>query len=108
VWDYALERYVIPVSPNTLYAYLTVIVYGLRGLQIEQKTKEILNHFRQLQIEFEKLHKDWGTLGSHLKHAGQKYEDLDRLMTKYSDRLNLEVIPPADALPASNQAVNIE
>ena len=92
VWDYALERRVIPVSPNTLYAYLTVIVYGLRGLQIEQKTREILQYLQQLENEFYKLHKDWGILGVHLKNTRQRYEDLDSAMTRFGDRLNLETV----------------
>lgn len=92
VWDYALERRVIPVSPNTLYAYLTVIVYGLRGLQIEQKTKEILQHLQQLEGEFYKLHKDWETLGLHLKNTRLKYEDLDSALTRFGDRLNIEAV----------------
>src|SRR5262245_43856921 len=32
---YALSRRVVPVSPNSLYAYLQVVVLGLRGLRIE-------------------------------------------------------------------------
>lgn len=101
VWDYALERRVIPVSPNTLYAYVTVIVYGLRGLQIEQRTKEILNHLQQLQIEFDKLYRDWGTLGSHLKNARLKYEDLDSAMIRFGERANVDKLAdlPGDGLP---------
>ena len=45
----------IPVSPNTMYAYLSVIVYGLRGLEIEEKARQILDYFLQLQREFKRL-----------------------------------------------------
>jgi DNA recombination protein RmuC len=101
VWSYALEKHVIPVSPNTLYAYLTVIVYGLRGLQIEQKTKEILDYLLQLQVEFGKLQREWATLGTHLTNAKAKYEGLDRPMLEFGDRLSVETITGlGDSLPA--------
>jgi len=41
VHGYATERRVVPVSPNSLYAYLRVIALGLRGMQIEQSARQI-------------------------------------------------------------------
>ncbi|MHC4257882.1 MAG: DNA recombination protein RmuC, partial [Planctomycetota bacterium] len=37
ILDYALEKKIIPISPNLLYAYLMTIVMGLHGLQIEKE-----------------------------------------------------------------------
>jgi len=45
---YALERRVIPVSPNCFYAYLQVIVLGLRGLDIEASARAIQDNLGRL------------------------------------------------------------
>ena len=74
---------VVPVSPNTLYAYLAVILMGLRGLQVEENARAILSRLSGLQTEliaFQDLH---SKLGTHLKNAAQSHQDaagrLDRL-----------------------------
>src|SRR5437588_4843799 len=42
LFSYALERRVIPVSPNSFYAYIQTILLGLRGMKVEESAVEIL------------------------------------------------------------------
>ena len=46
-----VER-VFPVSPTTFSAYLQVIVFGLRGLQVEKHAQEVMASITQLQKDF--------------------------------------------------------
>jgi len=74
VLGYALERKVIPVSPHTLYAYLLVILYGLKGLQVEARAREILGELGGLQQQFAKVDEALELLGTHLGRAQQQHE----------------------------------
>ena len=77
------EMRVVPVSPNTLYAYLAVILMGLRGLQVEENARAILGRLSGLQTEVRAFQEVYSKLGTHLKNATQSYQEaagrLDRL-----------------------------
>jgi phosphoribosylaminoimidazole-succinocarboxamide synthase len=72
---YALSRRVVPVSPNSFYAYLQVILLGLRGLRIEQNAREILGVLGRLQVDAGKLREHFDTLGRHITNAKNKYDE---------------------------------
>ncbi len=59
----ALEKRVIPVSPNSFYAYLQAICLGLKGLQIEKEAQEIMRYLGRLQGDFGRFREDFSTLG---------------------------------------------
>ncbi len=86
---YALDRRVVPVSPNSLYAYLQVILLGLRGLRIEQNAREILAVLGRLQTDAARLREHFDTLGRHITNAKNKYDEtttsLARLEGKIED-----------------------
>lgn len=86
--SYCLNKKVIPVSPNTFYAYLQVICLGLKGLKIEENAKEILKNLGMLSNEINKFKDDFGLLGTHLLNAHRKYEDSQKKLERFSDRLN--------------------
>ena len=87
LYSYALEKHVVPVSPNSFYAYLRVIALGLRGLQIEKSAKAIIDNLDRLQGEVGKVRDAFEVLGSHLDNARKKYEDADKRLTHFEDRL---------------------
>jgi DNA recombination protein RmuC len=86
---YAVSRRVIPVSPNSLYAYLQAIVFGLRGLQIEKRAEEILSHLNRLQGDFSKFRDDFDTVGTHLKNAHNKYDDALKRLGQLEGKLEI-------------------
>jgi DNA recombination protein RmuC len=86
---YALKRKVIPVSPNSFYAYLQVIIMGLRGLQIEQKARDIYQSLARLQGDLVRFRNDFQALGTHLVNAKARYDEGEKRLLKFSGRLDL-------------------
>ena len=112
---YALGRKVIPVSPNTFYAYLAAILHGLRGLEVEKQAKEILESLGGLRQQFARFEEAYRLVGKHLDHAARQYAETDRQFERIQDRLEAITgvtgggsqlaggseapLPPADASP---------
>jgi DNA recombination protein RmuC len=84
---YFTAKKVIPVSPNTFYAYLQVICLGLKGLKIEENTKAVLKGLGALAVELNKFREDFEVLGRHISAAGSRYEDAEKRLVRFSDRL---------------------
>lgn len=76
--EYCREQNVIPVSPNTLYAHLQVILMGLQGMQIEENAKRLLASLSGMQKQMENFADVFEKLGSHLKNAQQSYSEADK------------------------------
>ncbi len=87
ILHYCLERKVIPVSPNLLYAYLMTVAMGLHGLQIEQQAAEIRQNLGRLNSSFAEFLNTWDVLGTHLRNAWAKYDDGQKRL----DRLGLQL-----------------
>src|SRR5437667_6361473 len=73
------DKKVIAVSPNTLYAHLCVIAMALRGMQMEENAKRLLESLSGLEKQMEKFADTFATLGTHLKNAQQSYSESDKL-----------------------------
>ncbi|OGK80106.1 MAG: hypothetical protein A2X50_07325 [Candidatus Rokubacteria bacterium GWF2_70_14] len=84
---YALARRVIPVSPNSLYAYLQVIVLGLRGLRIEANAREIQNDLIRLGGDLERVREHMQKLGGHLGNAQKQYTDAERDLARFEAKI---------------------
>jgi DNA recombination protein RmuC len=97
---YAMGRHVIPVSPNSLYAYLQVIVLGLRGLQIEKDAREIQGRLGRLRGDLDKFRDLWDVVGKHLTNARNKYDEASAALDRVEAKLEgIEAARDQPALP---------
>lgn len=101
--DYLGTRRVIPVSPNSFYAYMRTILFGLQGFQIEKRAKEIMGQLEKLARAHGRFEKEFDVLGSHIGNAYKKFEDAERYLGKVGDQLEhtrigeyMSALPPDD------------
>ncbi|HET7319732.1 MAG TPA: DNA recombination protein RmuC [Nitrospirota bacterium] len=85
--NYSFQKRVIPVSPNSFYAYLQTILLGLKGMHVEEQAQEILRNLARLSGDFERFRSDFELLGKHLTNTKTRYDDADKRLAKFGDRL---------------------
>ncbi|MBU0703761.1 MAG: DNA recombination protein RmuC [Chloroflexi bacterium] len=102
LFEYALEQHVIPVSPNSFFAYLNVIVFGLRGLDIEEKAHLLMGQLSRLKKDFGDVHGAYDTLGKHITNAQSKYNEVDVKLGRFGEKLT--DVATGGALPSGGGA----
>jgi DNA recombination protein RmuC len=85
---YCRSQKIVAVSPNTLYAHLSVIAMGLRGMQIEENAKRLGASLDGLRKHLENFTEPFGKLGTHLKNAQQCYNEADKRFEKASNTMD--------------------
>lgn len=86
--DYAVERRVVPVSPRLLYAYLSTVSMGLRGLELQQSAQEIQEKLADLGRLWDRVEEPFGKIRTHLANTQKQYEEASRALTRFADRLS--------------------
>lgn len=67
--NYARTLRVYPVSPNTLYSHLQVLLLSFQGKELEQKSREVFRLLRAIQKDYGKVEENLGVLGKHVNNA---------------------------------------
>lgn len=106
ILNYALSRRVIPVSPNSFYAYLQVIVLGLKGLEIEENAREIQTRLVSLGKDLKVFQEDFQVVGKHLTNAMNKFEETRRRLDKFTFRFEQAESQPS--LPLLEKGTEIK
>jgi DNA recombination protein RmuC len=96
--QYALSQNVIPVSPNSFYAYLQAIVMGLKGMKIEERAKEIIQVLSRLEGDLSKFKDEFNLLGRHLGHAQSSFQNAEKRLDRFAQKL-LAVEEEKEELP---------
>lgn len=86
--EFARKNRVYPVSPNTLYANLQVILLSFQGKDIEQKSHQLFALLRGIQKDHSKLGENLSVLNKHITNAYNQMSNVGTDYTLIGQKLN--------------------
>jgi len=104
ILEYAQDHHVFPVSPNTFYAFLQVIVLSIRNVEIISGAKKLQEGLSELQKSFEFFHSKYEEMGRRITQTSEAYRIGNDHVQRYKHRLDAtlqieglrdEVLPPS-------------
>ena len=93
--DYARSKKVILTSPNTIYLTLRTIEHWFKDTQVSKRTQEILKRLSKIQQDSKKLAEDFRRLGVHLRNAASAYDNSEKRLSLFSERVERLLEIPA-------------
>ncbi len=88
LFSYALQKRVIPVSPNSFYAYLQTIILGLQGMRIESRSREVIEKLARLNKEFDRFSDAFRLVGQHMDNSVKKYAEAEKRFGNVEHKLS--------------------
>jgi DNA recombination protein RmuC len=88
LFNYALSRHVIPVSPNSFYAYLQTIILGLKGMRVEEQSRMVIEQLSRLGREFEAFAEAFRLVGQHLDNSSKKFQEAQHRFERIASRVD--------------------
>ena len=85
--SFGRDRRVVPVSPNTIYAYLQALAVGFRGLKIQEEAKRVQEIIAVLTTRFDKFQDHFNMIGKHLDNAKTQFERACRDVERFDATL---------------------
>jgi DNA recombination protein RmuC len=85
--SYGRECHVVPVSPNTMYAYLQALAVGFRGMKIQEEAKRVQEMLAALTTRFDKFQDHFTMVGKHLDNAKTQFERAMRDVERFDATL---------------------
>lgn len=101
--EYAFSKHVMIVSPTSFYAYLQTVLLGLRELQLEKSTQDIIKrvgelgkHFRSYADYHSRLGKNLGTVVNQYTQASGELKKLSKDVVKITSGSTEDIIEIED------------
>jgi DNA recombination protein RmuC len=86
--EYATKNKVIPVSPNTFYAFLHVIMLGIRNIEIVTEAKKLQEALLKVEKDFTFFYKMFENIGKNLEKANESYRKGDVHIKRFKRNLD--------------------
>ncbi|UCD55445.1 MAG: DNA recombination protein RmuC [Candidatus Omnitrophota bacterium] len=100
IYEYARNNKVMPVSPNTFYAFLQILILGIRNLDIIKSAKKFQQALIKIERNFKHFYKNYGEIGSCLNKAQNAFKVGDTHIKRFKN--NIESTLKLD-LPETSQ-----
>ena len=86
--EYAQDHHVLPVSPNTFYAFLQIVVLSIRSVEIISGAKKLQEGLADLQKSFEFFYSKHEEIGRRITQASEAYRVGNDHVERYKHRLD--------------------
>jgi len=88
ILEYAQNHRVFPVSPNTFYAFLQVVVLAIRNVEIIRSAKKLQQSLTDLERSFDRFYAKYQDMGKRINQAAEAYRIGDDHVQRYRQRVN--------------------
>jgi len=88
IYEYARNNQVVPVSPNTFYAFLQVVVMGIRNLDIMKSAKKLQEELVKIERNFKFFYSKYEEIGSCIEKAQGAYKIGDTHIKRFKDNID--------------------
>lgn len=103
IYEEAERNRVIPVSPNTFYAFLQVVLTAMRNMEVLNQAREIQSRLAKMQNRFDLFYKQYEAMGKELEKAADAYRKGDKHIVLYKrdldETLRIEDVGDRKELP---------
>ena len=74
IFEYAQEQKVLLAGPSTFYAFLQIVIAGLRSIEIFKNTQNIIDNIKRLEKNLSDFFNKYEEIGKHLDKAKSAYD----------------------------------
>jgi DNA recombination protein RmuC len=88
IYEYARNNKVMPVSPNTFYAFLQIVIMGIRNLDIIKSAKKLQEALIKIERNFMRFYAKYEEIGSSLDKAQSAFKVGDTHIKRFKDNID--------------------
>ncbi|MBN1353925.1 MAG: DNA recombination protein RmuC [Candidatus Omnitrophica bacterium] len=98
IYEYARKSKVIPVSPNTFYIFLQIILLGVRNIDIMKNAKKLAEALEKIDKNFKQFYARYEEIGSSIEKAKKAFEISDGHIKRFKSNIEatLKLEMPSD------------
>ncbi len=88
IFDFAQTHHVLPVSPNTFYAFLQIVLLSIRNVEIIANARKLQDGLLDMQKSFQFFYGKHEDLGKRLDQMSESYRIGSDHLERYKRRLD--------------------